>query len=298
MKALPKGVPALLLGAALLGFAALFVKWAEGVSPLAVGFYRMLFSLPLVLLLAFREGPIQRAEGRGMAWAMLGGLCFTADLWLWHHALHWTSAASATLLVGLAPLWVALAGVAFLHFRMAAWGWVGLAVALLGAASLALGAGARLGGGRGEFLGALASLGYAGYMLSLSRARSSLSAPRALAVVVVTSAVAFGLLNLVQGGAFGGFSPRAWLALAGLGLLVQVLAWWLISWAFGHLPAGLGSLGLLFQQVATVVLGWLLLREVPGTAQGIGILGILIGIALAVLHPPTPGNPSCHRPRG
>ena len=108
MAGVRKGLPALLLGAALLGFAAIFVRWAVGVSPLTVGFYRMIFALPPVLLLALREGPPPAGSAKGFGWAFLGGLCFTADLWLWHQALHWTTAASATLLVGLAPLWVTL----------------------------------------------------------------------------------------------------------------------------------------------------------------------------------------------
>ena len=283
-----RGLLALLSGAALLGFSAIFVKWAVGVSPLAVGFYRMLFALPLVLFLALRKGLPRAAEARGMAWAAFGGLCFSLDLWLWHTALHWTSAANATLLVGIAPLWVALVGVVFLRFRLGRWGWVGLCLALAGAASLGAAAGARLGGGRGEFLGFLASFGYAGYMLSLSRARLLLSAPRALAVVVTTATLAFGLLGVVQGVAFRGYLPQTWLALLGLGLLVQVGAWWLITWGFGHVLASVGSLGLLFQQVATVLLGWLLLKEIPGSIQGLGILLILAGIALAAAHPPVP----------
>lgn len=291
MQAGRRELAALLAGAGLLGISAILVKWAVGVSPLAVGFYRMLFALPLVLLLAFREG-LPRAEARkGFGWAALGGLCFTADLWLWHQALHWTTAASATLLVGLAPLWVTLAGVLFLHLRLGPWGWSGLALALAGAGLLAQASGARLGGGRGELMAFLASFGYAGYMMSLSRARRSLSAPWALSAAVAAATLAFGLLNLRQGGPFGGYSSQAWLALLGLGLLVQVLAWWLITWSFGHLPASMGSLGLLSQQAATVLLGWMLLGEVPGPVQGAGILLILAGIALAARHPPVPAGP-------
>ena len=282
------GLIAALIGAGLLGFAAIFVKWSVGVSPLAVGFYRMLFALPFVFWLALREGPPRASESGGMLWAILGGVCFTADLWLWHVALHWTTAANATLLVGIAPLWVALTTVLFLGFRLGRWGWLGLILALSGAAFLGLAAGARLGGGRGEFLGFLASFGYAGYMVSLSKARAKLSAPRALLVVVATATLAFGLLALAQGAAFRGFPPQAWLALLGLGTVVQVGAWWLISWGFGHVPASMGSLALLFQQAATVLLGWLLLKEAPGPAQGAGILLILGGIALAAGHPPVP----------
>lgn len=283
-----RGLAALGAGALLLGFAAIFVKWAAGVPPLTVGFYRMAIALPVLLLLMRAEPAPLQADGRGRLWAVAAGLCFTCDLWAWHHALAWTSAASATLLVGLAPLWVALVSVAFLGARLSAKGWLGLGLALGGAALLGLAAGARIGGGRGEALGLLASVFYGAYTLCLAQARRHLPARRALAWVVATSAAAFGLLALHQSDPFSGFSPGAWMALFGVGLLVQVAAWWLISWALGHVPASLGSLGLLLQQVATVALGWLLLAEIPTPLQGMGTVLILGGILLAALNPPKP----------
>ena len=47
-----RGLAALILGASLLGFAAMLVRWASPAGPLVVGFYRMLFALPFVALLA------------------------------------------------------------------------------------------------------------------------------------------------------------------------------------------------------------------------------------------------------
>lgn len=279
-------LPALIAGAALLGFAAIFVRWAEGASPLVVGFYRMLFALPLVAVLTLSGARPRREDARGFLWAALGGLSFTTDLWMWHQAIHWTTAASATLLVGLAPLWVALLGVLILGQKLRTWGWVGLALALSGVVVLGMSGGARLGSGRGEVLGFLASFGYAGYMLCLAKARQSLSAPQAMLGAVASSTLAFGFLALLQGHAFTGFGSSTWLALLGLGLVVQVVAWWLITWSFGHLPSSLGALGLLVQQVATVLLGAILLKEVPGPAQGAGIALVLTGFALAAAHPP------------
>lgn len=283
-----RGLAALGAGALLLGFAAIFVKWAVGVPPLTVGFYRMAIALPVLAMLVRAEDAPPRTGSAGTLWAVAAGLCFTCDLWAWHHALAWTSAASATLLVGLAPLWVAVLSVAFLGARLSGKGWLGLALALAGAAVLGFAAGARLGGGRGEALGLLASVFYGAYTLCLARARRHQTARRALTVVVATSAAAFGLLALLKGDPFTGFPLQAWLALLGVGLLVQVAAWWLISWALGHVPASLGSLGLLLQQVATVALGWLLLGEVPTPLQGAGTALILSGLLLAALHPPKP----------
>lgn len=283
---------ALLSGALLLGFAAVFVRWAQAAGPMATGFYRMALALGPVAFLAFAAPGASPAPGRpgarGMRWAVLGGLCFTFDLALWNTAIRHTSAASATLLVGLAPLWVAVATVIFLKTRLRLRAWVGLGFALAGAACLGLAKGARPGASQGELMALLASLGYGAYTLSLARARESLDARRALFFVVLSSALVFGVLALIRGEALGGFPPHTWLALTGLGLVVQVLAWWLIAWGLGHLPAASGSLGLLLQQVATVFLGWGLLGERPGGLQGLGILAILVGIGLAVSSPPVP----------
>jgi len=283
---------ALLGGALLLGFAAVFVRWSQAAGPLAIGFYRMSFALGPVALLAFLAPGARRDShpqaSRGRLWAMLGGFCFTLDLALWNTALRYTSAASATLLVGMAPLWVSLATVLFLKARMPRRAWVGLGLALLGAAALALAKGARLGANVGELMALLASLGYGAYTVSLTQARRSLDARRALFFVVLTSSVGFGVLGLLRGESFGGFPTATWLSLLALGLLVQVGAWWLISWGLGHLPAASGSLGLLLQQVATVFLGWTLLGERLLGAQALGVVAILLGIALAISAPPVP----------
>jgi len=382
-----EGLGALLLGAGLLGFAAIFVRWAEPASPLVIGFYRMLFALPGVLILAWTDslhgrnvgdarecestkpalpdsgagargsyqpgvglelgaapqpqvrppsglgsqtgppdkgkslnpalpdsgagarGPYQPGVGSELGaapqpqvpppsglgsktgppdsiWAVVAGLCFTGDLWLWHLSLRHTSAANATLLVGLSPLWVALATVAFFGARMRRRAWGGLALALAGALVLGLAKGARWGTGYGEFLGAVASMAYAFFTLALARARQGLTARRALAIVSVICLLGFAALALLQGQSFGPFPLRSWAALLGLGLVVQVLAWWLISWGLGHIDANLGSIGLMVQPVATVGLGWFFLGEHVKPIQGLGALLILSGIALSAFTPP------------
>lgn len=281
-----EGLWALLLGAGLLGFAAIFVRWAAPASPLVIGFYRMLFALPGVLLLAISERGAPPPAGHSLAWAIAAGVCFTGDLWLWHLSLNYTSVANSTLLVGLSPLWVAIASVSLFGARLRARSWAGLALALSGALVLGLAKGARWGTGLGELLGAIASLAYAFFTLALARARMGMSARRVLAVVSVTCLAGFGILALAQGDAFHGFEVRAWVSLLGLGVVVQVLAWWLISWGLGHVDANLGSIGLLVQPVATVGLGWILLAEHIKPVQGLGALLVLAGIALSAFTPP------------
>jgi len=279
-----RGLAALILGASLLGFAAMLVRWASPAGPLVVGFYRMLFALPFVALLARGQG--RPGTGRAKAWAVVAGCCFVADLWMWHSALHLTSAANATLLVTLAPIWVAVISVLWMGARLRRRFWVGVLLALAGALVLGLAKGARWGTGLGELLGALASLAYAAFTLALGRARRDLSAPVALLWVVVACGLGFGILGWTQGEAFGGFPARTWWALLCLGILVQVVAWWFITWGMGHVPTNLGAMGLMSQPVATVILGWVLLAEALRPLQAIGTLLVLAGIALCAFAPP------------
>ena len=283
-----RGFAALILGASLLGFAAMLVRWAVPAGPLAVGFYRMAIALPFVAWMAGGTG--RPGTGRARFWALAAGACFTIDLGMWHAALHYTSAANATLLVTLAPIWVAVASVLWLGARLRKRFWAGVLLALAGALVLGLARGARWGTGLGELLGALASLAYGAFTLALGRARQELSAPEALFWVVLCSMVLFGALGWIRGEAFSGYPARSWWALLGLGVLVQVVAWRFITWGLGHVPMNLGAMGLMTQPVATIILGWLLLSESVRPVQGFGALLVLAGIAICAFTPPALEN--------
>ena len=279
-----RGLAALVLGASLLGFAAMLVRWAAPAGPLAVGFYRMLIALPFVAWMAWGTG--RPVTGRARLWALGAGVCFVLDLWGWHTALHHTSAANATLLVTLAPIWVAVVSVFWLGVKLRRRFWAGVLLAVAGALVLGLAKGARWGTGLGELLGALASLAYGAFTLALGRARQELSAPEALFWVVLCATVLFGTLGWVQGEVFTGYPLRSWWALLGLGVLVQVVAWRFIAWGLGHVPMNLGAMGLMTQPVATIILGWLLLSESVKPLQGLGALLVLAGIAICAFTPP------------
>lgn len=281
-----RGLAALILGASLLGFAAMLVRWAAPAGPLAVGFYRMAIALPFVAWMAWGTG--RPNTGRARLWALAAGLCFVLDLWMWHSALHLTSAANATLLVTLAPIWVAVVSVLWMGARLRRRFWGGVLLALAGALVLGLAKGARWGTGLGELLGALASLAYGAFTLALGRARRDLSAPEALFWVVLCCTVFFAVLGWAQGEAFTGYPARAWWALLALGVVVQVVAWRFITWGLGHVPTNLGAMGLMTQPVATIILGWLLLSESVRPLQGLGALLVLAGIALCAFTPPLP----------
>ena len=286
-KADPRGLGAVLLGAAILGFAAIFVKWsaAGGATALTVGFYRMLFALPGTWLLARATGDVA-GDPAGRRWALVAGALFFGDLYLWHLAMHHTSAANATLLVGgLSPIWVALFSFAFLRLRYGGLGWAGQGVGLAGALVLALAKGARMGDGKGEVIAVAASFCYAAFTLALGRARQRLHATQALFWMSFSCLVCFGLAAWAEGDPFRGYTAAGWLSLVGLGLVVQVLAWWLNTWGLGHVDPALGAIGLQGQQVATIFLAWALLHEPLKPLGFLGGAAIVAGIIMVAASP-------------
>lgn len=280
----PWGLLAVLCGASIVGLSAIFVKWAVagGATIFTVGFYRMVCALPGVALLARRAGWGGRGWGDpgGRRWAIAAGLALSADLALWHQAMRMTTAANATLLVGLSPVWVAVLAAAIWKRRTGLRGWTGQAVGLAGALVLALARGARSGDGRGEAIAIGASFCYAAFTLAISRARRTLAAPQALLWITLTCLVCFAAVIAAKGEPLRGYTTQAWGALIGLGLVVQLLGWWLNSWGLGHVDPATGAIALQMQQVATVFLSAWLLAE---PLRPLGLLGgglILAGILM------------------
>jgi drug/metabolite transporter (DMT)-like permease len=278
-----RGLTAVLAGASVVGFSAIFVKWAiaGGASALTVGLFRMLFALPIAWGLARRSGGL--GMGIGRRWALAAGAAFFLDLALWHQAMRATTAANATLLVGgLSPIWVALFSAIVFGSRAGLVGWLGQAVGLAGALVLALARGARTGDGSGELMAMAASVCYAAVTLAFTRSRRTLNAPQALFWMTVGALVCFALAVPLAGEPLGGYDARAWASLVGLGLVVQIVGWWLNSWGLGHVDAATGAIGLQMQQVATPLLAaWLLAEPLRplGVVGGALILGGIVMVA-------------------
>jgi drug/metabolite transporter (DMT)-like permease len=276
-----RGLTAVLTGASIVGLSAIFVRWAVagGATVLTVGLYRMLVALPGALWLARRSGGL--GDTRGRVWAVAAGLAFFVDLALWHQAMHETTVANATLLVGgLSPIWVALFATVVGKQRFRPFGWLGQAIGLGGALVLALARGARTGNGRGEAIAVVASTFYAAVTLTLSRSRRTLNAPQALFWMSLGCFAGFAVTTAATGDPLHGYDTRAWASLVGLGLVVQLLGWSLNSWGLGHVDAATGAIALQMQQVATPLLAVWLLGE---ALRPLGLLGgalILAGIVV------------------
>lgn len=288
-------VAALALGIAGISWSAVFVRWAD-VPPVASAFYRVLIaavvlvpwwlSRRMALPAPGADAPRVRARNSAAVMALAGGVFFAFDLALFNAGLLKTRAATAVLLANVAPVFVGLASWLVSRRRPRARFWIGLLVAIGGCGIIARRDVAAAAGSMGTLAGDLLALGaavfWAAYLVTTERARLALDTLSFNALAMVGSALTLLLTCLAMGEPLWGYTARAWLALAGLGLVSQLGAYLGLTYALGHLPATVVSSGLLIQVPLTAILAALLLGE-PITAVHIGG-GILVIAGVVIVN--------------
>jgi drug/metabolite transporter (DMT)-like permease len=275
---------AAVLGAFAIAFSGIFYIWSD-VSPSTGVFFRCLYGLPILLLVARSEwriaGPMSR---RTIALCVLAGVFFAGDLITFHYAVDVIGAGLGTVMGNVQVVIVAL--VAWLVFRERPRGevLVALPVMLSGVFLIsgvvgegAYGSNPQL----GVAIGLVTATTYAGYLLVIRRASPD---HRPAGPVAIATAVT-GLGALLFGALVGDIdlvpSLPAHGYLLALGVLSQSVGYLVIQASLPKLPAVITSVLLLVQPVTTVFLGAILLRELPSAFQVAGVVLVIAGIALA-----------------
>jgi drug/metabolite transporter (DMT)-like permease len=258
---------------------------------LALAFWRCLAGAALLAPFALRR---RGRLGRD-AWIRLlaagGFLAF--HFALWNASLSFTTIASSTTLVSCSPLFVGL-GARLLGEAPGRRGWLGIVLAVAGAAIIGLGDAAAVGLGMRALLGdALAFAGaamIAGYLLLGRVARRRL--PLATYATVVYGVAAAVLLPacLLTGAALGGYPARSWLAVAGVVAGPQLLGHTVFNGLLARVRASVVAVVTLTEPVGATLLAWLLFREAPATGFWFGAPLVLAGVWLALEPAGRPGG--------
>jgi drug/metabolite transporter (DMT)-like permease len=258
------------------------------VSPSTGTFYRAVFGLPLLVLVAVgerrRHGPLPR---RSVAIAAVAGVAFTGDLMFWHHAIEAVGAGLATVLGNLQVIIVGFFAWLLLGERPSRSTLLALPIVLAGVilisgviGSDAYGADPQL----GVILGIATALCYSAYLLLIrlgGRDQRRPAGPVAVAtffVILCSFAVgeASGDLDLTPG-------PESLFWLAMLGVTAQSAGYLMISISLPRLPAIITSIILLAQPVMSMGLATVLLGETPSPTQLLGVALVIGGIAAATI---------------
>jgi drug/metabolite transporter (DMT)-like permease len=274
-----------LIGAFAIAFSGILYRKAD-VSPSTGAFFRCLWALPPLWLLAVRED--RRLGARPMmvrraAW--LAGAFFAADLILWHYSIEYVGAGLATVLGNTQVVVVGLLAWAFFNERPARSSLLAIPVAMMG---IVLISGVLENGAYGDdpklgaIYGLLTGIAYSGFLLAMRRGsaeRGRVAGP--LYDATLASAVCIVPVGLVIGDL--DFTPTleatAWLI--ALALSSQVVGWLLITVSLGRLPTALTSVLLTLQPLLAVLFAALLIDERPSPLQLVGAGMILAGLLVA-----------------
>jgi len=236
--------------------------------------YRFLFAMPVLLpfLITHRPG-LSRREWGWLALASFLGV--PVQFLIQFYALSITTVSHAALMVGTMPVILAVGAAVWAHERMDRVGWMALAGSTCGAALIALGGGEHAKGGAtlaGDLL-VVVSLLIALFWILINKKLVERHSP----VVVTTYGLGIGTLMLlvwvpVRYGMppVAGVSVRAWLALAGSGVLCTATTTLLWNWGMTQVPASQAGVLLNMEPLIGSLLGVLVLGETLGPSAWVG----------------------------
>jgi drug/metabolite transporter (DMT)-like permease len=273
---------ALLVGILALTVSPLFAAKSTASGPV-FAFYRMVAGSVILLPFFMRNQKTEQTRlwGWFLIFPILGGLAEALDLSTWATAIHYTGVATATLLNNTAPIWVAL--VAWLVFKEKLKGifWVGLIVAIIGAAIiLSSDFLTNPSMNAGNLLGMLSGLFYGLYYLITQKGRRYLSAIRYTYVMTLSTGVFTLLFSLVLRYPLTGFPLETYLASIGAGVFAQSMGFLSLTYALGTLSASTVSPSMLLQPVFSALLAIPVMGQQLKASQWIGGIAVLGGIYL------------------
>jgi drug/metabolite transporter (DMT)-like permease len=281
----PSAYPYLVLAVLCISTGSIFVRLAEA-PPLTVAFYRTalaaLMLMPLALPSLRAAWPALPQHSRRLV--LLAGLVLAVHFATWIQSLRHTSIASSVLLVNTAPVFAVVLSRLFLRERVTPAVLAAIAVALLGAALIAVADWDRAPASLvGSLLALAGAVTLAAYHVLGRGLREAMPLGAYVLTVWTTAACVLGLLGAASRVTFAPFPAHTWLMLALLALVPTVFGHGLVNGSLRSIPAPTVGLFLLGEPIVASVLAFLAFGERPGAAGLAGGALVLGALALVVL---------------
>lgn len=286
----------LAIALAALASAAIFIKLSlDLMSPQATIFHRLwlaTMTLLAVETLTSSKQLFNQSQKNPQIWelprsrwelglVLLVAVASTASLLCWAWSLTHTSIANSTVLRNLTPLFTSLGGWLLFRLKIERHFAMGMGIALVGA--LAIGWGDLHVGTEsiyGDGLALLSAMLYGVYLMAVERLRVSFSS-----VQILLWRCGFGTLLMLPfmlgEQPFFPNSPQAWLIVAALALLCQLLGQGLLIFCLKKFSASLVAIFLLLQPAIASVFAWSIFGESLSLTNGIAFIVVMLGVYLA-----------------
>ena len=285
----------MLIAVVAMSWAAPLIRLASA-PPLAIAAWRLtIASLVLAPAFAASRGRIEwsRLGGSERRIAVVAGVALALHFAAWITSLRLTSVAASAVLVSLSPVFAWGFSRVFLGERPGGRQAVGIVLAILGAAIIALGDARKTGHAAlvGDLL-ALAGAGFGGaYFVIGRRLRADLGLVAYITPVYAVAAVVLLGWATIRSEAFVAYPTTDWLVFAALALGPMLVGHGGLNYALRYLPAYQVNVAALGEPIGATLIAWMLpaIAEPPGLPALAGGALALGGIALALARAPSRG---------
>lgn len=257
----------------------IFVKLSS-LPPITTGFYRVLFSLPL--LYPFVKGDLSNVSKKDFYLMFFSGVFLALDLVFWNMSFQYTTVANANLLVNLVPLTIIPLSYFFYKEKLNKSFFIGLVVLIIGIIILMKGKiSTNPENFRGDFYAFIASIFYGLFLFFVSNIRNRVSAKVIMFICGFGSLITLFIAMFFKEGIGYPVTLKELIPLVGLAIFSQLLGQGLMSYCVGKIRITLSSILVLSQPIVAAVYSFLLFNEKISQQEILGIFIVLIGIYIS-----------------
>lgn len=262
-------------------FAAIFIRFSNA-HPIAVAFYRMLFSsLILSFFIPAYLDDIRNLSKKQWGIVITTGFFLAIHFAAWISSLGYTTVASSVILVSAHPLIVSWIGGWYLEEKAPPKIYIGIGIALIGVVMMAYSDYSFTEWGLfGDILALVGMLAMAGYILRGRKIRQNMNLIPYAFLVYLSSTVFLALFSLAFSTSFTVYPRREYMIFLALAVVPTMFGHTVYNWALKYVRARLVSISLLGEPIGSSILAFFILQEVPPRFTVIGGAITLFGIYL------------------
>jgi drug/metabolite transporter (DMT)-like permease len=289
----PSVPPALgiVVGVIAVSTASIFIRFAQqaGANSLAIAALRLTIATLVLLPFALNRcrDEFRALSRRDLLIATVSGTFLGGHFATWILSLEFTRVVSSVVLVSLSPLFIAAASALFLKEPLTTRIVIGMLIAIAGGVLIGLSDSGGTVPGQNPTLGNVLALAGAlcmtPYLIIARALRSKFSLLAYITLVYGAAAVVLMLVVLLTRTPLTVGDPWAYLWIALLALMPQLVGHTSFNWSVRRLPAVYGTIPVLGEPVGSTILAMLVLGEVVRPLTLLGAALALAGIALMSL---------------
>lgn len=289
----------LLIGVLAVSSAAILIRLAlPYASPLAISFYRMLFSsiIAFVIYRITRSGQMVSLSKTQILLLGLGGVFLALHFVSWTWSLDMVSVSSSVIFVTTTPLWVGLLSPVIFKEKVPPKFYIGVGLAIIGGLLIALLSNNKTvaNGMQSSILGLFLALVGAwmasGYFIIGKKLTGTVPTEVYVTIVYSVATIVLGVFMAIeQKATLIVYQPSVYVLFLLMAIIPQTLGHTSFNLALNSLSARIVSLALLFEPVGSTILAIFLLKEIPSAVEIAGGIFILTGLVIGLKANPNAG---------